>query len=127
MEDRLKKLYGEIEELSDDIPAQLAKKILLYTQTLHLIGRYQAAAEFAYGKAYADRKRIWGEAIQNTEGTAKDKEAVAEVACYEARLAEVKAGAKRDEWKLAFESTTEIIQALKVQHKTLMQEYTNAS
>jgi hypothetical protein len=123
--DKFNELYEEIESLSDEIPSQLARKIYLYSLVLQWMGKYHAAAVLDYGKAYAERKRIQGEALINTKGTQRDKEGAAEVLSYEARLREAEAEAEMHKWKNAYNATTEIINALKIQQKTLMQEYGN--
>lgn len=120
---KLNEIYEAIEQLNDEIPAQLSKKITLYSQALMLIGRYHAAAVNAHGIAYANRKKVWGQAILDSKGTAKDKEAAAEVASYDARVREARAEMEVWEWRRAFESTQEIIQALKIEQRTLMVEY----
>lgn len=123
MNEKLDKIYREIEGLSDEIPAQLSRKITLYSQTLLIIGRYHAQAVRDHGLAYANRKRVWGETILNTEGTSKDKEAAAEVESFKARQKEAEAEMEVWRWKNAFQSHQEIIQALKIEQKTLMKEY----
>jgi hypothetical protein len=123
MSDQLKQIYAEINNLNDEIPAQQAKKITLYAKALQFIGKYHAEAVMAHGLAYADRKRIHGDTIQQTEGTAVDKQAKAETESYEARIREADAEAEAEKWKRLFISTEHIINALKIEHKTLMNEY----
>lgn len=124
--DKLDRIYREIESLSDEIPAQLSRKITLYSQALMIIGRYHAAAVRDHGRAYAERKRVWGQAILDAEGTAKDKEAQAEVASHKARQAEADAEMEMWRWKNAYSSTIEIINAIKIEQRTLMKEYSDA-
>jgi regulator of protease activity HflC (stomatin/prohibitin superfamily) len=123
MSDQLKPLYAQIDKLNDEIPAQQARKITLYAKCLQWIGKYHADAVLAHGMAYADRKRIYGDTIQQTEGTAVDKQAKAETESYEARIREADAEAEAEKWKRLFISTEHIINALKIEHKTLMNEY----
>ena len=123
MEDRLKRLYTEIESLRDDIPAQKSRKIHLLGQVLQIIGKFHADAVRAHGRAYAGRKRIWGETIASHEGTAKDKEGLAEVKAYEARLKEADAEADMWRWRNAFIATQELINAEKKDLEVLMKEY----
>ena len=127
MEDRLKRLYGEIESLSDEIPQQKSRKIYLLGQVLQIIGKFHADAVRAHGRAYAERKRIWGETIAGVGGTAKDKEGIAEVNSYEARLKEADAEADMWRWRNAFIATQELINAEKKDLEVLMKEYTSAS
>jgi|SRR5690554_1482932 len=123
MEDRLKKLYAEIESLRDDIPAQKSRKIYLLGQVLQIIGKFHADAVRSHGRAYAERKRVWGEAITGHSGTAKDKEGMAEVKAYNARIEEAEAEADMWRWRNAFIATQELINAEKKDLEVLMKEY----
>ena len=125
--DKLKSLYKEADALDESLPATLSKKIYLYTQTLGLIEKFHADAVKARGLAEADRKRIYGETIMKVSGTATDKSAQAEISCYDARKREAQAEAEMWRWRNAFTSTQEVINALKLQLKSLMQEYNNAN
>lgn len=126
MIDKLKKIYGEIDTLNDEIPSELSRKIFLYSQALQWIGRFHADATREHGKAYAERKRAWGDAMENTHGTGKEKEGAAEVASYPYRMKEAEAESDMWKWRNAFQATQEVINALKVQLKTLMKEYDNS-
>src|SRR5690554_5074081 len=66
---RLSELYKQAESLNEEIPAELARKIRVYAEIMQIIGKYHAAAVNDYGRAYAERKRVWGESILKTEGT----------------------------------------------------------
>jgi FMN phosphatase YigB (HAD superfamily) len=123
MSDQLTELYNKINDLNAEIPAQQAEMIFLYGQALQRIGFYQADAVNDYKRKYAERKKVWGQAILDTEGTSKDKEANAEVESYFARLDEGKAEAEMMKWKNLYTSTIEVINTLKVKHKTMMDEY----
>jgi hypothetical protein len=126
MSDKLTELYSQIDKLSDEIPAQLSKKIKLYSYSLLVIGRYHRASINAHGQSYANRKKVWGETILNAEGTAKDKEAAAEVTCYPYRQKEAEAEAERQYWKDSLHSTTEIINALKAELRNMTNELNQA-
>lgn len=121
--DKLKSLYAEINKLDDEIPAQLSKKIYLYAQVLQFIGKYHADSTRAYKKAYAERKKAWGEALVVHDGTGKEKEGSAEIESYKFRMIEADTEAEMWRWKNSFAATQEIINALKIQLKTLMKEY----
>lgn len=123
--DRLKELYKQADALSRDIPADMAKKIFLYTQALGIIGKFHADAVKDAGLAEADRKRIYSETIVNSTGTATDKAAKAEISCHEARRKEAAANGEMIRWKNAYQSTIEVINELKLELKSLMQEYGN--
>lgn len=121
--EKLKQIYSEINSLSDEIPGQLAKKITLYGKALERIGKLHSQAVLDYGKAYAQRKNLWGTAILNAQGTAKDKEGIAEVESYQARLEEAQAESEKEKWRNLYTATQEIINALKIELKVLMKEY----
>ena len=123
MEDRLKRLYSEIESLSDEIPQQKSRKIYLLGQVLQIMGKFHADAVRAHGRAYAERKRIWGETIAGVDGTAKDKEGLAEVKAYDARMKEADAEADMWRWRNAFTATQELINAEKKDLEVLITEY----
>lgn len=126
MNDSLKRIYAEIETLNDELPADLSRKVTLHSLLLQRYGMYHAAAVRDHGKAYADRKRIWGQTIMDSKGTAKDKEAAAEIAAYDARVTEAETEMEVWKWKNLCASTTEIINAVKIELRTLMKEYDNA-
>lgn len=123
MEDRLKRLYAEIENLSDEIPSEKSRKIYLLGQVLQLIGKFHADAVRAHGRAYAERKRVWGETIAGHSGTAKYKEGMAEVQSYDARVKEADAEGDMWRWRNAFTATQELINAEKKDLEVLMKEY----
>lgn len=123
IEEQLKQKYSDIKQLKDDIPAQLAKKVHLYSEALLLIGKLHAAAQLEYGKSYADRKRAYGKSVVETQGTQVVKEGQAEMDAAPYRHKESEAEAEVTEWKNAFLATSEIIQALKLELRVLMKEY----
>ncbi len=124
--DKLKSLYAKINQLNDEIPADLAKKIHLYAEVMQLIGKYHAQATFNYGRAYAERKHAYAQALVNTPGTGVVKEGQADIDAYPYRLKEAEAEGEMHRWKNSLAATAEIINALKKQLDTLMREY-NAS
>ena len=126
MDDKLKNLYAQINKLNDDLPAELAKKIQLYAEVMQWIGKYHAQATFIYGKAYAERKHVYAQALVNTPGTGVVKEGQADIDAYPYRLKEAEAEGEMHRWKNSLAATSEIINALKKQLDTLMREY-NAS
>ncbi len=126
MSDKLKELYIQIDQLSDEIPGQLAQKIHLYAQVMQWIGKYHAEATYAYGKAYADRKNVYAQALVNTPGTGVVKEGQADIDAYPYRLKEAEAEGEMHRWKNSLAASAEIINAMKKQLDTLMREYDNA-
>lgn len=123
MSDKLEKIYAEINQLNEEIPAELAKQIFLYGQALQWIGKYHSQAILDHGKAYADRKGVWGKTMHDTPGTGIVKEGAAEVAIHSLRLIEAEAESNVWRWRNSFNATQEIINAKKIQLKTLMNEY----
>jgi hypothetical protein len=120
--DRLKRFYAEINTLDDEIPAQVTRKIYLYSLALLEIGRFHAEAVNEYGRIYAARKGKWGEIAATTDGSGVVKEATADRLTQELREKEAQAEAEMHRWKNSFEATQEIINALKVHLKVLVKE-----
>ncbi len=120
---KLDALYTEINTLSEEIPAELARKIRLYAEVMQWIGKYHARATMAYGQAYAERKHVYAQALVNTPGTGVVKEGQADIDAYPYRIKEAEAEAEMHRWKNSLAATSEIINALKKQLDTLMIEY----
>lgn len=120
---RLKQLYDEIENLNDEIPAELNRKIKLYSQALMLIGYFDADALQNYFRIYAERKRAEGDIKANFKGTGVEKEGQTEIAIYDLRIQEADAKAESRKWTNLFKSTEQIIIALRREEQALMTEY----
>ncbi|MFP3393278.1 hypothetical protein [Brevibacillus sp. SIMBA_040] len=120
--DRLKLYYSEINTLNDEIPAQVTRKIYLYSLALLEIGRFHAEAVNEYGRLYAERKGRWGQIAATTVGSGVVKEATADQMTQEIRIKEAQAESEVHRWKNSFEATQEIINALKVHLKVLVKE-----
>lgn len=125
--EKLKMLYEQIDNLNEELPAELAKQIFLYGQVLQFVGKYHSMAVLDHGKAYADRKGVWGKTMHDTPGTGIVKEGAAEIAIHGLRIAEAEAESDVWRWKNSFNATQEIINAKKIQLKTLMSELTNGN
>lgn len=123
---KLEDLYAQAEQLNEEIPGELAKKIHVYAEIMQIIGRLHASAVNDYGQAYSARKLAYAEAIIGTSGKVVEREAQAEIASNPHRIKESQAEADKERWRNAKESTSEIINALKKQLETLQMEYTNA-
>src|SRR5690625_318211 len=124
--DELKRYYAEINKLNDEIPAELSRKITLYSLSLQRIGNFHAQAIMDHGVAYAERKSLWGRVMHDTPGTGVVKEGAAEIAIKDLRTKEAEAESEVWKWRNQFESTQEIINSLKIELRTLMTEYQNA-
>lgn len=123
---RLKQLYDEIENLSDEIPSELNRKIKLYSQALQLIGYFDADAMKDYLLTYAERKRLEGEVKATFKGTGVEKEGQTEMAIYDLRVKEAETKAESRKWTNLFKSTEQLIIALRREEQALMTEYNNA-
>lgn len=122
LQEQLEKVHREIKSLNEEIPAQLARQITLFAQGQIILGKIAAAATYDYGKAYADRKRIWGQTIVAAEGTQAVKEGAAEVIAAPYREKEAKAESEMIEAKNLYNAYGEIINAKKLELKVLMDE-----
>lgn len=119
---RLKQIYKEIEGLSSEIPSELNRMIMLYSQSLMIIGYLDAKAMRDYNRAYAERKAKEAEVKKNFKGTGVEKEAQAELEIRELRIIEGDLKAKSREWTNVFNSTEHMIIALRRGEKALMTE-----
>src|SRR5699024_1406037 len=106
MSDKLKPLYEKINNLNEEIPSQLAKKIQLYAEVMQWIGKYHDEATFVYGKAYAERKNVYAQALVNTPGTGVVKEGQADIDAYPYRLREAEAEGEMHRWKNSLAATS---------------------
>src|SRR5690625_334931 len=125
--EQLKKYYAEINKLNDEIPAELSRKITLYSLSLQRIGNFHAQAIMDHGIKYAERKGLWGRVMHDTPGTGIVKEGAAEIAIKDIRKEEAECEAEVWKWRNQFESTQEIINSLKIELRTLMTEYQNSN
>lgn len=119
---RLKQLYDEIETLNDEIPAELNRKIKLYSQALMLIGYFDSDALKEYMLTYAARKQKEGEVKASFKGTGVEKEGQTEIAIYELRKREAETKADSRKWTNLFKSTEQIIIALRREEQAIMAE-----
>lgn len=120
---KLDQLYKKANEFNDDIPSDLAKKIVVYTEILRVLGVYIANATYRLGQIEADRKREYALILVREIGTAKEKEGKAELRITNHRKKEYQAEADLIKWKNAYDSTKELINALKKQLEVLLLEW----
>lgn len=112
----LQNYYKEADSLNEELPGDLMKKLKLYGKILEIIGFLHAAALKDWKVAEATRKETISKCFTyNPNGTAKEREMQAEFAASEHRKAEAQAEASCMRWRNAYNSTTEIINILKIQ------------
>jgi|SRR5690625_4493700 len=126
-EKRLDQLHEEIRQLNLEIPADLNKAIKLYSQAQIIIGHLDADALYKAGALYAERKKTYAEAIQQASGTVAEKEAQAELAVNELRIAEAAAKAESRKWQNLFDSYDNLIIALRRDERALYEEWQKAN
>lgn len=105
------KLRNEADELPEDNPGSLLRKINLLTTCLMYIGRVSSQVDGDYKRCYAQRK--YEQAKAHREAT-KDKAASAEIAVYDLRIQEAELYQSMSRWRNALSSTTEELHALKL-------------
>lgn len=120
---KLDRLYFQANSLNEEIPSELAKKIVVYTEILRVLGTYIAHATYKLGSIEADRKREYAIALVREGGTAKEREGKAELRITQYRKQEYQAEAELIKWKNAYDSTKELINALKKQLEVLLLEW----
>ena len=122
-EKRLNQIFNEIKTLNPEILSDLNKMIRLYSQAQIIIGHLDADALYEYGKTYSERKRVYAETVEKTQGTGVEKEAAAEKAVYELRLKEWETKAESRRWSNLFNSIDNLIIALRRDERTALAEY----
>ena len=122
-EKRLQQIFNEIKTLNPEILRDLNKMIRLYSQAQIIIGHLDADALYEHGKAYSERKRVYAETVEKTQGTGVEKEAAAEKAVYELRLKEWETKSESRRWSNLFNSIDNLIIALRRDERTALEEY----
>lgn len=120
---RLDELYQKSTQFNDDIPSDLAKKIVVYAEILRIIGVYISHASYNLANLETERKREHALALIHEVGTAKEKEGKAELRISKIRKKENNAERELIKWKNNFIATQELINALKKQLEVLMMEW----
>lgn len=119
-EQQLGILYKQVNQLSDELPCDVLKKLKLYAEILTWTGKLHSESLKAWKMAEALRKETIATVYTyDPEGTVKDKEYKAEVAAAEHRRNEAKAEGDCMRWRNAYTSTTEYINILKIQLKDM--------
>ncbi|MGI0534978.1 hypothetical protein KFD70_22065 [Bacillus pfraonensis] len=119
-EEKLKELYARAAGLNEDLPGDLLEKLKIYGDILSLTGKLHAASLSDWKMAEAVRKETIAKCFTyNPNGTAKEREMQAEFAASDHRKAEAQAEANCMRWRNAYNSTSEIINILKIQLKDM--------
>lgn len=119
-EEKLKDLYGKAAGLNEELPGDLLQKLKIYGDILSLTGKLHASALSDWKMAEAIRKETIAKCFTfDPEGTAKEREMKAEFAASDHRKNEAQAEANCMRWKNAYNSTSEIINILKIQLKDM--------
>lgn len=98
------------ENLPEDIPTALLKKIELLVKTHHLLGYVAAESARFYKKFHESRKQQYWDAYESAKG---NKRMAADRAVYEVEMLEAEAYADKMMYQNEFESIEEEIHALK--------------
>lgn len=105
------RLRREADALPDDVVPALMDKINYLSQCLVYVGRLSSYLDGEYKRIYAERKRVQAQAYVSAKGS---KQAFAELAIVDHRMAEANAYEMMHRWRNAFDSTKEEIHALKL-------------
>ena len=120
--DKLKELYKQVNQLGDELPIEITKKLLLYGKILEIIGGIHAQALKDWKLAEATRREALASAFMyDLEGSAIERGHKAEIAAAHTRQEEALKEGEAQRWKNAYNSTIEIIQILKLQLRDMQE------
>lgn len=115
-EQQLATLYKQVNELNDELPGDVLKKLKLYAEILTHTGKLHSQALRDWKLAESKRKETVASVYSlDPNGTSKEREMKAEMAASEFRREEAIAEGDCMRWKNAYTSTTEYINILKIQ------------
>ncbi|WP_134682538.1 hypothetical protein [Brevibacillus migulae] len=120
---KMNTLFQQIQELSDELPKELSKKLTLMASVLGLIGEYQADVKNELGSISTQRKYEFAKAKKEASGTVADKEAYAREKTLGLRQRESELEAELLRWELAYKSQEEKINTGKLYLRALIAEY----
>ena len=120
-------LNKQLTGLSEDIPADLQKIILINTKLLQPLGKMYGMATRDYKFAYAQRKYGHGTLLVHSSGTGVEKAGQAEIGSKQAREKEAEAEGEMVRWKHAYDSTKELIQSQKLVLRAMITELENSN
>lgn len=104
-------------------PAELARKIVLYTDMQHVIGELYAQTVYDYSMAVLNRKNQQSWWFENSHGTDAAKKAIAEKETAKEVEAENKAKSNMKRWEMQYNNAEQKANALKKQNEVLFDDY----
>lgn len=115
-EQQLSILYKQVNELSDELPGDVLKKLKLYAEILTWTGKLHSESLKSWKLAESRRKETVATVYSlDPNGTSKEREMRAEMAASKFREEEATAEGDCMRWRNAYTSTTEYINILKIQ------------
>lgn len=120
-------LYKQLENLDENLPADLQRIILINTKLLQPLGKMYSQASKDFKHANSKRKYGYGSLLVHSSGTGVEKQGQAEIGIKEARDIESDAEGEMIRWKYAYDSTKELIQSQKLVLRSLMTELQNTN
>ena len=114
--DKLSALYKQANELDECVPAEIVKKLSLYGKILELLGGFHAIAVKDWKLSESARREALASAFcYDIDGSVVERTNKAEIKAAPSRRKEAEAEAEAQRWRNAYNSTSEIIQILKLQ------------
>ncbi len=123
----LKYLTRQLDSLTEDLPADLQKIIIINTKSLQPLGKLYGNATRDFKYKYGLRKFTHGSLLVNSGGTGIEKQGQAEVGSKQAREDEADAEGEMVRWKHAYDSTKELIQSQKLVLRAMITELENTN
>jgi len=114
--EKLKELYGKTSRLNEELPGDIVRKLSLYGSILEVIGRMHANSVKNWKLAEATRRETMASAFcYDIDGSVVERTNKAEIVAAPSRRKEAETEAEAQRWRNAYNSTSEIIQILKLQ------------
>jgi len=114
--DKLSALYKQANSLNDELPGDIVKKLSLYGKILELLGGFHAVSVKNWKLAEATRRETMASAFcYDIDGSIVERTNKAEIVAAPSRRKEAETEAEAQRWRNAYNSTSEIIQILKLQ------------
>ena len=114
--EKLKELYGKTSRLNEELPGDIVRKLSLYGSILEVTGRMHANSVKDWKLAEATRREALASAFcYDIDGSIVERTNKAEIAAAPSRRKEAETEAEAQRWRNAYNSTSEIIQILKLQ------------
>ena len=118
--EKLTKLYKQANSLNEELPGDIVKKLSLYGKILEILGGFHAQSVKEWKLAEATRREALASAFcYDIDGSVVERTNKAEIAAAPTRKKEAEMEAQAQRWRNAYNSTSEIIQILKLQLKDM--------